>query len=184
MQYRSIILFSIVPLAIIIMVALGLFAPRKSYEPNHPSPLSSPPRGEEVKKEFASPSRGEAPPKAGVRVGSASLNVEIASTPETRHKGLSGHAPLNDNEGMLFIFDAPAPQTFWMVDMLFPLDIVWIGIDKKVLGITRDAPAPTPGTASGKLPLYSSPSPAQYVLEVNAGWAVKHGVKVGDEVTW
>ena len=171
MQYRTVTFFGIVPLAIIVMVLAGLFAPRRSGKeiPLLP-PLS---KGDERGILFQR-----------VRVGSVFLNAEIAATPEARRQGLSGHAPLNDNEGMLFVFDAPAPQTFLMINMLFPLDIIWIGAGKRVIGITRDVPAPQLGTSSDKLPLYSSPSPAQYVLEVNAGWSGKHGVKVGDEVTW
>lgn len=172
MQYRSITLLSIIPLAIIIMVALGLLMPRKSGKkiPLFP-PLQ---KGDE---------RGILPLR-DVRVGSASLAVEIASTPEARKQGLSSHAPLADDQGMLFVFPAPSVKTFWMLDMTFPLDMIWIGADKNVIGIMRDIPAPKPNAPSQDLPLYSSPSPAQYVLEVNAGWAEKKGVKVGDEVAW
>ncbi len=172
MQYRSITLLSIIPLAIIVMVMAGLFAPKRS---GNEIPLSSP---------FEKGGKRGILPLRDVRVGLASLSVEIANTPETRKQGLSGHAPLTDDQGMLFIFPAPSVQTFWMVDMTFPLDIIWIGTDRKVVGITANVPAPFPGAPVEKLPLYSSPFPVQYVLEVNAGWAKSHNVKIGDVVNW
>jgi uncharacterized membrane protein (UPF0127 family) len=119
-----------------------------------------------------------------VEIGSAILNVEVADTPEARQQGLSDHKPLTDKEGMLFIFPAPARQTFWMIDMNFPLDMIWIGTDKKVVGITANVPLPLPDTLPQDLPLYQSPEEAQYVLEVNTGWAEGQGVKVGDKVEW
>ncbi len=119
-----------------------------------------------------------------VRLGQAIVRAEIADTPEARQKGLSGHNPLSENQGMLFIFPAPSIQSFWMIEMKFPLDMIWIGYDKKVVGITANVPFPAPGTPPGNLPTYQSPERVQYVLEVQAGWAERHGVKVGDGVSW
>ena len=119
-----------------------------------------------------------------VRLGQAIVQAEVADTPARRQKGLSGHAPLTQDQGMLFVFPAPARQSFWMIDMTFPLDMIWIGADKKVAGITANIPAPSPGTLPQDLPLYQSPEPAQYVLEVNAGWAEKQGIKLGDQAEW
>lgn len=109
------------------------------------------------------------------------IKVEIAQTAAEREHGLSGHEPLTDNEGMLFIFDQPGPQGFWMKDMLFPLDIVWLapsGVEGivKIVDITRDAkPESFPAT-------FSPAIPAQYVLEVNANLADKNNWVIGDEV--
>ncbi len=119
-----------------------------------------------------------------VRLGQSIVQAEIADTPVTRQQGLSGHAPLKENQGMLFMFPQPAVQSFWMIDMTFPLDMIWIGADKKVVGITADIPAPAPGTPPKDLPTHQSPGRVQYVLEVRAGWVEGRGVKVGDEVEW
>lgn len=66
-----------------------------------------------------------------------------------------------------------------MPDMRFPLDIVWIGSDCSVADVTLNALSPEPGQANNDLPLYSPKSPAQYVLEINAGEADAKGIKEG-----
>ncbi len=105
------------------------------------------------------------------------LNVEIADTAALRSVGLSGHAPLTDNEGMYFIFPVPAIYPFWMKGMNFPIDIVWIR-GEKVVGIVENAAAPD----SGSLEIYSPPSLVDGVLEINAGLSDKLGFQVGDVV--
>src|SRR5438094_9545272 len=57
---------------------------------------------------------------------SVTVYVEVARTDAEREKGLGGHAPLGQYDGMLFIFDQPAPYAFWMKGMTFPLDMLWI----------------------------------------------------------
>ena len=85
-----------------------------------------------------------------------------------------------DDQGMLFDFGpTPASTPFWMKDMNFNLDFVWIA-GNKVVGITPNAPAPLSPTEN--LPLYYPPEPVNQVLEVNAGWAKKNNVSVGDGV--
>ena len=97
--------------------------------------------------------------------------VELAVTPAERNQGLSGHPPLADNEGMLFVFENEAKWTFWMKEMLFPLDMLWIDAGCTVVDITENAPKPEPGQTLGDLPRFFPKTLAQYVLEVNAGTA-------------
>ena len=113
-----------------------------------------------------------------VIVGNATFNVEIADTVDKRARGLSGHAFLKENEGMLFLFNQPAIQNFWMKEMNFPIDIIWVRGDR-VIGFTENVPAPIIGET---LPIYSSPEPVDRVLEVNAGLVRKYNIKINDKI--
>jgi hypothetical protein len=109
------------------------------------------------------------------------VNVEVARTDAEHEKGLGGHAPLGDRDGMLFIFDQPGTVSFWMKGMTFPLDMLWIN-DGKVVYLARDVPSFPPSTPDNALPIYTPTSPAKYVLEVNAGFAKKYGIDAGTPV--
>jgi uncharacterized membrane protein (UPF0127 family) len=117
-----------------------------------------------------------------VIISGKKLLVDIADTPALQTKGLSGRQSLDENQGMLFVFPSEAKQFFWMKDMLFPIDIIWINKDEEIVYIDENAPIPEPNTADYKLPLYSSPKAVKYVLEVNAGYSEKYSIKVGDRV--
>ena len=119
-----------------------------------------------------------------VIVEDKSFVVELAVTPAERNQGLSGHPPLADNEGMLFVFQNEAKWVFWMKDMLFPLDMIWIDARCMVVDITENAPMPEPGQALPDLPRFFPETLAQYVLEVNAGTAQRTGISIGDRVVF
>lgn len=119
-----------------------------------------------------------------VRIGGAAFGVEVVHTPEARAQGLSGRPSLADGYGMLFVFEHPAEHSFWMKDMLIPLDFVWIGADCAVVDVTTDVPPPAPGTETGDLPLYRPSAPVLYTLEVGAGLADELGIRVGDRVSF
>jgi hypothetical protein len=112
-----------------------------------------------------------------VEIGGVTVKVEIASDPAEMAKGLSGRESLGENRGMLFVFAEPDQTAFWMKDMKFPLDIIWIQGDEIV-----DIAANLPPLAGDYVSTYSPRVPANYVLEVNAGFTAEHGVKVGDKV--
>ncbi len=111
-----------------------------------------------------------------VQVGAQSYRVEVAATDATRERGLSGRPSLPADAGMWFALPAPGMHGFWMKDMGFPIDLVWIGPDQRVLGSLRLAPC-GPNTC----PIYYPPAPAAYVLEVNAGGFAG---KLGDQADW
>jgi len=113
-------------------------------------------------------------------IGDNIFSVEVASTTMEQTRGLSGRAGLEKNEGMLFLFSSSGVQNFWMKDMNFPIDIIWIG-DGKVLGFAENA-EPQPGVPLWKLKIYSSPDDVDTVLEVNAGTVTDDGIKIGDLV--
>ena len=77
-------------------------------------------------------------------MGNATFTVDLADTPEKRTRGLSGRPALYANSGMLFVFESESRLVFWMQEMQFSLDFVWIGSDCSVADITKDVPAPSP----------------------------------------
>ncbi len=117
-----------------------------------------------------------------VTVGSAVFDVDVASDPQDRARGLSGSEGLPDMSSMLFVFESGSASPFWMKGMLFPLDFIWIGDDCTVVDIRSRVPAPAPGTPDSQLPMYSSNKPATYTLEVNAGKVAELGLEIGDRV--
>ena len=84
--------------------------------------------------------------------------------------------------GMLFVFENEGVFTFWMKEMHFPLDIVWVGADCTVVDVTLGAPPPEEGQSLADLPRFSPGSPALYVLEINAGEFAEQGIEIGDLV--
>jgi len=109
------------------------------------------------------------PSELRLAVGRTTLTVEVAQTPAERAQGLSGRESLAADEGMLFVFPESASHPFWMAGMHFPLDIVWISENKKVVGLSENIPPPPSGTPAESCKLYYPPEPVKYVLEVNAG---------------
>ena len=103
--------------------------------------------------------------------------VEIADTLEERRIGLMNREFLDENSGMLFIFEDSKPRTFWMRNTLIPLDIIFISDDLKILNIAQAFPC-----LEDPCVLYNSEGDAKYVLEVNLGVAEKYGLNVGDGV--
>lgn len=119
-------------------------------------------------------------PRATLTVGSTTFTIEVASTTPSRAQGLSGRAELAENEGMFFIFPWADRYDFWMKDMKFAIDIVWIK-DDRVVGFTENV-APEPGKSVFSLTKYSPPEPVNRVLELSAGSVKKFSIKVGDRV--
>ncbi len=130
----------------------------------------------------ATPAPSPTLPTVRVAVGEAAFVAEVADSPGTRSRGLSGRAGLAPGTGMLFVFESSGRWDFWMIDMKFPLDFIWIGRDCQVVDLTLNVPAPAPGTSASELPLYSPSRPAKYTLEVNAGEVERHGIQEGDRV--
>ena len=122
------------------------------------------------------------PTGPAVTIGDSRFEVEIAATSQDRSRGLSGRESLPDSGGMLFIYDSARTPSFWMKEMLIPLDFVWIGEDCSVVDLLADVPPPPPGTSSSSLPTYRPNSPVRYVLEINAGKVAEQGIEVGDPV--
>lgn len=116
--------------------------------------------------------------ESSVQIRNTVIPVELARTSLEQQRGLSGRATLDPNKGMLFIFTRADYYKFWMPDMQFPIDIIWIN-DNTVVDISANV-----SNAFDPInPTYYSPrTPAQYVLEVNSGFAAVHSINIGDSV--
>jgi len=115
-----------------------------------------------------------------LQVGEQAIVVEVVNTTDSVRQGLSGRSEIG-SDGMLFLMPERAVARFWMKEMLFPLDMIWIDGDS-VVGITSDVPIPTAGMTTTSLPVYPSPSRVTSVLEVPAGTAAERGWVTGDRI--
>lgn len=106
------------------------------------------------------------------------VSAEIAQTLPDRARGLGGRPCLSKDSGMLFVFDTDGKHGFWMKDMQFPIDIIWIDAHQRVVHIESDV---SPDTYPYS---FTPPAPARYVLEVRAGFSDEHNLLVGDEVSF
>lgn len=113
-------------------------------------------------------------------IRNASFIVDVAVTPKEKEVGLGGRRSLDAHRGMLFVYDHKERYPFWMRNMRFPIDIIWIA-DKTVVDITKNVPVSDLPVES--LPIYHPSVPVDMVLEVNAGLCNAHGISVGDSVT-
>jgi uncharacterized protein len=105
----------------------------------------------------------------------AVVRIEIADTAQARELGLMYRQHLADDAGMLFVFGQPQHLTFWMKNTVIPLDMIFAGADGTVVGIIANAEP----FSERQL---SVPGVSQYVLEVNGGFAQRHGIKPGDKL--
>lgn len=112
-------------------------------------------------------------------IGSQSLEVEIADTDRSRTQGLSGRTSLPSNTGMLFIFSDSAHHTFWMKDMKFDIDFIWINKNKVVQ--INDL-IPSPDKTSGTPQVISPDIDINMVLEVPAGFVQQNHIENGDKI--
>ena len=113
-----------------------------------------------------------------VQLGDAKVIVELAVTPEEKAKGLVHREYLDENKGMLFIFEDEKAPSFWMKNTLIPLDMIFINSDNKIVDILVAEPCKKDPCKS-----YTPKADAKYVLEVNAGFSERHNAKIGDEVS-
>ena len=111
-----------------------------------------------------------------VKIGDVKVKVELAFTHEEQEQGLSGRKSLEEGTGMLFIFPKPGKYFFWMKDMNFPIDIVWIDENFRVTYIEKNAlPSSYPNS-------FGPTVDNSYILEVLDGFAEKNNLKIGDSV--
>lgn len=115
-----------------------------------------------------------------ITIHSHAFSVEIADTSDERTKGLSGRTNLDENTGMLFVFEEPGHYSFWMKDTLIPLDIIFIK-NNRIVTIYKNA-QPQGNISDNQLQRYSPREPVNYVLEINGGLSEKYGFEEEDVV--
>ena len=126
----------------------------------------------------AEPSRATPLPTGGTVLlgGRVTVRVEVAVTEDEKTRGLSGRPGLGPGTGMLFAYPDPGFRSMWMLRMRFPLDFLWIR-EGRIVDLFERIPAPR----SGEQPVtVTSPEPAQYVLELPAGFIRAHALRRGD----
>lgn len=114
-------------------------------------------------------------------INNRKFNLEIARTPIEKEIGLSTKEKLDENAGMLFPFESPSYYSFWMKDMKFPIDIIYIK-EGRIITIHKNVRPPASANETPRI--YNSTDPADTVLEINAGLSEKYNFKVGDIVTF
>ena len=109
-----------------------------------------------------------------LNAGIHNINAELAATPEQREIGLMFRTSMPAGDGMLFVFERPSKQCFWMRNTLIPLSVAFIGDDGSVVNIDDMKPQTLDSHCSAK--------PVRFVLEMNEGWFAKRGIKVGSRL--
>ena len=126
---------------------------------------------------FLSPCHADAVPPQVCHLDNC-VTVEVVSKQGDMERGLMDRASLDQNKGMLFVFTNDDKYSFWMKNMHFNLDILWIGLEGRIVFIGRNIPACT----SDPCPVYVPDKEARYVLELNSGYTISHHWKVGDKL--
>ena len=116
----------------------------------------------------------QALPAIRLNAGIHNITAQLARTPEQREIGLMFRASMEPNEGMLFAFDNPGQQCFWMKNTLIPLAIAFVADDGSIVNIDSMKPQTLDGHCSTK--------PVRFVLEMNEGWFAKRGIKAGSRL--
>jgi len=112
-----------------------------------------------------------------IAIGGVRFQVEIADTPEKQRQGLSGRDELGNTAGLLFVFPESNRHGIWMKDMNFPIDVIWISEDLRVVDITYNlTPESYPHT-------FTPDEDARYALETNVDFARAYDIHVGDTVS-
>jgi uncharacterized membrane protein (UPF0127 family) len=110
-------------------------------------------------------------PKIRLNAGIHNIDAQLAQTPRQREIGLMFRESMPANEGMLFTFERPSQQCFWMKNTLIPLDIAFLDDSGAIVNIER--------MKAQTLDSHCSEKPVRYVLEMNDGWFAKRGIKPG-----
>ncbi len=133
---------------------------------------------EKGKEPFQEPGSGEMRKVTGY-IGGAELHLEVALSPEERAIGLMYRESLGEKNGMLFVFEEKGNHAIWMKNVRFPLDLLWLDDEMRVVYVYPDASP----CRSDPCPIYIPPEDARYVLELPANFTLRHGIGIGDRLT-
>jgi uncharacterized membrane protein (UPF0127 family) len=118
------------------------------------------------------------PKSSTAQINGHVFSLYLATTPKDQEVGLAKFSRIDNNQGMLFIFKQPDYYSFWMKDMQFPIDIIFIS-NNNIVDIFQNVPV----VKNGNLPVYTTTTKADKVLEINAGLSKKYDINVGDKIT-
>lgn len=111
------------------------------------------------------------------------INVQVADTEPKRIRGLMFQEQLSYNQGMLFVFDEPDIYSLWMLNMKFPLDMLWFDQDKNIIYIETDV-KPCSSTENMDCPIVTPDAEASYILEVTSGFVERFGITKDSKLSW
>ena len=114
-------------------------------------------------------------PRVKLSAGMHQIDSQVAATPEQRSIGLMWRKEMPQHEGMLFVFEQPSKQCFWMKNTLLPLTAAFVDDDGTIVNLADMKPKTTDS--------HCSSGPVRFVLEMNQGWFAKKGVKAGSRLT-
>lgn len=147
----------VIGLFLLLLAIVGVFALYQNYSKGQPLPF------------FKTPS---------VTIKGHTFTLMVAKTAKERENGLSTKSSLDKNAGMLFVFDGPGYYPFWMKNVKFPIDILYVNKDS-IVTIHQNA---QPVTGNESPQIYKSIEQADKVLEINAGLSESYGFKENDSV--
>jgi len=108
------------------------------------------------------------------------VTAEVVSKLQDMELGLMNRPGMKQDHGMLFVFDSDGQRAFWMKNMHFSLDILWINREGRIVYIGRNIPA----CSADPCPVYAPAEAARWVLELNSGYTASHGWKLGDKIVF
>lgn len=114
-------------------------------------------------------------PRIKLQAGMHQIDTQVAQTPDQRSMGLMFRKDMPQHEGMLFVFEQPAKQCFWMKNTFLPLTAAFVAEDGTIVNLVDMKPQTTDSHCSEK--------PVRFVLEMNQGWFAKKGLKAGSRVS-
>lgn len=119
--------------------------------------------------------RAQQLPTVMLGAGMHNIKAEVAQTPQEHEIGLMHRTGMGANEGMIFMFDRPGKQCFWMKNTLIPLSVAFVADDGTVVNVDEMKPQ--------TLDPHCSTKPVRFVLEMNTGWFAKRAIKEGFKLT-
>lgn len=117
-----------------------------------------------------------------ITIGQKQLSLALAETFAEQTRGLGGCTEIPLDSGMLFPYNPAKQVSFWMKDMLIPIDIIWIH-NGKVVGIEHSVPPPKPGTPDANLAIYTPREPVDNVLEIKSRGAKEYEIQEGSQIS-
>ena len=114
-------------------------------------------------------------PRVTIGAGMHQIDAQVAASNDERMTGLMYRKEMPQQEGMLFVFEYPSQQCFWMKNTLLPLSVAFVADDGTIVNIDEMAPQTLDSHCSAK--------PVRYVLEMNKGWFARKGIKAGTKLT-
>ena len=114
-------------------------------------------------------------PRIKLQAGMFQIDAQVAQTPEQRSIGLMHRSDMPQHEGMLFVFEQPATQCFWMKNTLLPLTAAFVADDGTIVNLADMKPQTTDA--------HCSVQPVRFVLEMHQGWFAKKGLKAGSRLS-